>query len=40
MKFVGIRKIIEEYGVVTPQGNHLMDDDTPTYLKKPLRRNY
>ena len=39
MKFVGIRKIIEEYGVVALQGEHLMDDDTIPWLKKLFRRN-
>ena len=39
MKFVGIRKIIEEYGVVALQGEHLMDDDTLPWLKRLFRRN-
>ena len=39
MKNFGVRKIIEEYGVVTLQGNHLTDGDTPDHLKKLFRRN-
>lgn len=39
MKFVGIRKILEEYGVVTLQGEHVMGDDTPLDVKKLFRKN-
>ena len=39
MENIGIRKIIEEYGLVAMQGNHLTDSDTPTHLKKMFRRN-